>query len=652
MGMTSSLHQNTIPDSQLTTWSLQAGTNSAVEIVPADDEQSTQINSEHVWTSLQHDQLFDFADLEFNDSFFIDNDNMEFAPPTNLRSLANTPADQRSQDVDTHVLPFINATNIDLQKQKSPDFSDLILSPLDSLQNFEEISNQEGDVLQSHEGVQGADASAPVHPNQRVDASRDQNVLHEQPSSLSDSAETIKHLFDRHLYDLLSIEDDQTTNPWRVHVWPMADNCPALHHALAAMTYSYTSKLQPQNGAAGLEHLKSSLRALAQDQNNTSLPLETSLATRLALSFVEPGDEQQPSSAVEHARDSGRLIRAAFVKHQTTRMEGEELDRLRFLARIWMYKDVMTRLTTSYEGDCLDLESMTTCVHLDPLPLEQQLDPLMGCAITLFPLLGRLADIIKSVRRRTEKHNSPFMISKGADLRLAIEGWTPSFDPDQSGGLTSHTSDIIQTAEAYRWAALLLLRQAIPELPWVQSFWEMAEKVSIYLATTPVTSRTMIVQTFPLMAIAGEAFEEEDRNWVRQRWDAMFKRMPLARLDRCKKVTEEVWRRRDAFEAKCGACPSCGAFRLSSPGTSPTVLTMAAPVVPVTSSNHLEGGNRRCRCSATTRITAPASGFPDSLAFKKGIDNITRAGNLHYTVRGDLHWLGVMKDWKWEVPLG
>lgn len=621
-------------------------------IFPADDVQSTQVDSGHVWTSLQHGQLFDFADLEFHDGFFIDNDNTEFALPTNLSSLADTPAAHQLQDVDLDGLPSIKATNTDSQKEKSPDFSDLIFSPLDSLQNLQEVSNQDADVPQSHGGMQRADTSDPAQPEQRVNQPRNQNILPEQPPSLSDSAETVKHLFDNYLYDVLSVEDDQTTNrtmnPWQVHVWPMADNCPALYHALAAMAYSYTSKSQPQFRGAGLEHCDSSLQALAQGKDNMTMPLEASLAARLALGFVGTWDDQHFSSGIEHLRTAGRLIRDALNKHQTARLEGEELDRLSFLARTWMYKDVTTRLANSYDGDSLDLEFMTTCIHLDPLPLEQQLDPLMGCAITLFPLLGRLADMIKCVRRRTEKHNSPFMISKGTELRVAIEGWTPSYDPDRSGGLTSHTSDIIQTAEAYRWAALLLLRQAIPELPWVQSFWEMAEKVSIYLATTPVTSRTMVVQTFPLMAIAGEAFEEEDRNWVRQRWDAMSKRMPLPSLDRCKRVTEEVWRRRDAFEAKCGACPSCGAFRLSSPGTSPSMDTMAATVGPVASSNHLEGGNRRCRCSATTKITAAGSGFPDSLAFKKGIDNITRAGNLHYTVRGDLHWLGVMKDWKWE----
>ncbi|KAK4934908.1 hypothetical protein LTR10_023941 [Elasticomyces elasticus] len=622
-----------------------------VEIVPAHDAPTTQLHSEHVWTSLPHGQLFDFTDVEFTDGFFIDDGNMEFTVPTDLGSIANTSSGQPSQIVHNFAHSSINAASIDLQNQGSPDFSDLVFSPLDPLQSFENIGNKAGDAPQPFETLQAADAPAPSHSDQN-NAPGIQKGLHQQPSSLSDTPETVKHIFDNQLYDVLSIQDDQTTNPWQVHVWPMADNCPALYHALAAMAYSYTSKSQPQLRAAGLEHYNSSLQALVQGKDNTSMSLDGSVAARLALSYVDFWDDEQASSGIEHVRVAEGLLREAIDKYKTTRLTGEEMDRLNFLARTWVYKAVMTRLTTPYEGGSVDLESMEAYIQLDPLPLEQQLDPLMGCAITLFPLLERLADIVKSVRRRTERHNSAFLISKGAELRMKIEGWSPSFDPDRSGGFTSHNSDIIQTAEAYRWAALLLLRQAIPELPWVHSFWEHAEKVSIYLATTPVTSRTMLVQTFPLMAIAGEAFDVEDRDWVRQRWAAMSKRMPIARLDRCRRVTEEVWRRRDAFEAKCGACPSCGAFRLASPGTSPTADTMAATTVPFASSNHIEGGSRRCRCSATTTITAGASGFPDSLAFKKGIDNITRGGNLHYTVRGDLHWLRVMKDWGWEVMLG
>ncbi|EXJ72895.1 uncharacterized protein A1O5_04043 [Cladophialophora psammophila CBS 110553] len=531
---------------------------------------------ERSWPSFQHGRLFDFTDVDFDVNSFVDDGNISFNVPTDLSSLANTSSNHLLEDNEIHVVSSINATNTDLPKEKSPNLSDLIISPNYTLQYFEEIENERKSVPQLSETLQSSIASTPGQPSQRADDPENLNVLHKEPVPWSDTPEMVKQLFDNHLWNVLSIKDDRTTNPWRIYVWPIA----------------------------------------------------------------------------------GRLVRDALDKHRTTRLTGNEMYRLNFLARTWMYKDVMIRLTTSDDDESVDLETMTACTQLYPLPEEQQLDPLLGCATTLFPLIGRLTDIIKSVRRRTEKHNSPSIISKGAELRMAIEGWSPSFDPQRPEGLsTPHISDVIQTAEAHRWAALLLLRQAVPELPWAHSIWELAEKVSIYLATTPVTSRTMIIQTFPLMAIGGEAFDQEDRNWVCERWDFMSKRMPLARLDKCKRVTKEVWRRRDVFEAQSGTCPSCGAYRLtSSSRISPTMDTTTALIdtadLSVASSlKKSEEGSRRCQCStaAATRITtAPASNFPDSLAFKKGVDNITRAGNLHYTVRGDLHRLEVMKDWNWE----
>lgn len=639
-------YKDATPHDQTPTSPLQADMSLAVGMARANNTSSALFHLERIWPSSPQGQLFDFTNVDFNADFFLDAGNMDFNVRTDSASFANSPSLQSPEDVGNHVVSSIRATNTDLQKETSPDFSDLAILPDPMLQDFGDIGNDGGGGPQSSEGLQSVGAVG--QPTQRANEAGDHNVIHKQPSSMSDTPETVKHLFDSHLCNVLSIKDDQTTNPWRIYVWPLADKCPALYHALAAMTYFYMSNSSPQFHASGLKNFRASQHAFAQGDDKTNMSLEASLAGRLALGFAEAWDDQQVSPGIEHVRIAGRLVRDAFDKYQTTRLTGHELDRLNFLIRTWMYKDIMIRLTTSCGRESVDLESMTAYIQLDPLPVEQQLDPLLGCAITLFPLIGRLTDIIKSVRRRTQKHNSPSIISKGAEIRMAIEGWSPSFDPQQSGGLTSHVSDVIQTAEAYRWAALLLLRQAVPELPWAHSIWELAEKVSIYLATTPVTSRTMIVQTFPLMAVGGEAFDEEDRNWVRQRWGSMFHRMPLARLDKCKRVTEEIWRRRDAFEAQCGACPSCGAYRLGSSGISPARDVLTASGMSAGSSKSFQEGSHRCRCGVATRITPRTTNFPDSLAFKKGVDNITRAGNLHYTVRGDLRWLEVLKDWNWQ----
>ncbi|KIW29040.1 hypothetical protein, variant [Cladophialophora immunda] len=645
-------NKDTTPDDQITTSPFQAETSLSDGITRVSNARALQAHEESLWQSLPHDQLFDFDDVDFSVDFFLGDDTINLSVPTDLSSHANTPSRQLLERIDSHVPSSTDATDNDPRKEKAPDLSDLIFSPRYPPQDFQELENHVGGVPHSSRRLQSA--TLPVYGlvGQHHHNPENDDVLRNRHLSFSDTPQAVKQLFDKHLCNVLSIKDDPTTNPWAIHVWPLAGRCPALYHALAAMTYLYLGNAHPEFNAAGSKNFHASLQAFEQGEDNTNAAVEAFLAGRLALGFAEAWDDQSASTGIEHIKIAGRLLRDALNKHQTTRQVGDNLDRLIFLARTWMYKDVMLRFTASDYGESAEIDLMTAYIRLDPLPVEQQLDPLLGCAITLFPLIAGLTDIIRSVRRRTEKHNSPSTISKGAELWTAIEDWSPSFDPQRSANVPSHISDIIQTAEAYRWAALLLLRHAVPELPWALSFWELAEKVLIYLATTPVTSRAMIIQTFPLMAIGGEAFDEEDRNWICQRWDAMAKRVPLSRLDKCKQVTKEVWRRKDEFEAQRGACPSCGAYRPRSTGISSPLDTLPVTDVSAASSKDSEVGSRRCQCSAVKSITAPASNFPDSLAFRKGIDNITRAGNLHYTVRGELHWLKVMENWKWEVVLG
>ncbi|KIW79378.1 hypothetical protein Z517_05990 [Fonsecaea pedrosoi CBS 271.37] len=621
----------------VTTPPLQAEASMAQGIASTNSASSARTREEPLWQSLPQDQLFDFGDVDFSVDFFLGEGNIDLNVPSDLGSPTNTSPGPSLEMTDSHLSSSRHGIDLDMRKEKAPDLSDLIISPPYIPRDFEGQSGTAADSSQL---------------SLRRGNIEDNPVLRERPSPFSDTPKTVKQLFDRHLCDALSIKDDPFTNPWRLYIWPLADECPALYHALAAMTYLYLSNARPEFSGAGSKNFHASLEALARDQNKPDTSLEASIAARLALGFAEAWDDQAASPGVEHIKTAGTLLRGAFDKDRITRLTSDELDRLNFLARTWVYKVVMTGLTTSDDGEFLDVESITRYIELDRLPVEQQLDPLLGCAITLFPLIARLTNIIKAVRRRTEKHNSPSIISRGAELWTAIEDWSPSFDPQQSENPPSHVSDIIQTAEAYRWTALLLLRHAVPELPWAHSMLELAEKVLIYLATTPVTSRTMVIQIFPLMAIGGETFDEEDRNWVCQRWDAMAKRMPISRLDKCLKVTKEVWRRKDTFEAQRGACPSCGAYRPRSTGTGSPMDTLTDTDLSVASSKKSEEGSRRCRCNAVKLNNTPSSSFPDSLAFKKGIDNITRAGNLHYTVRGELHWLKVMEDWKWQVVLG
>jgi hypothetical protein len=463
----------------------------------------------------------------------------------------------------------------------------------------------------------------------------------QHPQPLEDTPEAIKHLFDQYIYRRLSIKGNEDTNPWQTVVWPLSQANPALYHALAAMTCFHLSREDPRRRDPALQHFKCSTEALAGFTSDESVPLEAALATRLALGFAEAWDSQLNSSGIVHIHAAQPLVQQAISRHQSSQLTPTEQNSLGILANTWMYMDVMARFGRASTLSSTDEELMSACNQLYAGNADHNMDPLLGCASTLFPFLGRLVDIISHALNASNGNNSLDDISRATELRVTFEHWSPTIQIETSDEDKSCVADSIQTAEAYRWAALLLLRQTVPEVPWAHSQLELAQKTLVYLATIPRDSRSTMLQVFPLMVAGVEIMEEDNRNWIRRRWDHMSKVLNMVVAERCQKLLEEVWGRRDDFEERHG-------IRLSqrTPGAAPDTNEHHSPL------NELSRGfskaGHESRANANLKLSSTTTDFPDSMAFKRGIDPVTRAGHPEYTVRGQLHFLAVMKDWNWE----
>jgi hypothetical protein len=219
--------------------------------------------------------------------------------------------------------------------------------------------------------------------------------------------------------------------------------------------------------------------------------------------------------------------------------------------------------------------------------------------------------------RKTES-NSVSLISQAIELKQLVEQWEPPdwFEPPEDP--TSEVQHSIQTAHAYRWATLLYLHQAVPEMP-SEPTTELAKRVLILLATVPPSSRTLIIQMFPLLVAGCEAEQEEDRNWVLNRWSAIQCRLMLGSIDRCIEVVREVWARRDASEARKQQEQLGRAGRSNNGG-------------------QISGKDR---AFYTGRGPVPSS---------RRSSAVSPLENIEYdrTVRGRLHWVHVMQEWNWE----
>ena len=458
-----------------------------------------------------------------------------------------------------------------------------------------------------------------------------------------DEREKITMLFLKTTCHNLTIEEDSDKNPWKTVIWPMAQQYPALYHALAALTCFHTSKAQPQLRIDGQRHLHTSAHLLSVGINKSEIPLDAALAATLALGFAETWDSKSAATGMTHITGAGILLQQMLQNQITGAYTQEEEARLEFLYNTWTYMDVIARFT------CLDLcppvpESLVaaTIGRLDFS--TSKVDPLMGYATSFFPTMRRVADLICQIRVKNAPRNSPGIIAKALELKRNIEDWVPPIDLETIEDHSQLMTDAIQTAEAYRWSTLSLLYQAVPELPNLTSYGELAQKILVYLATIPLSSPTIIVHILPLIIAGNDAVEEEDRDFVRDRWKAMSKRLATGIVERALEITEEVWKRRDDF------LPTRGVIRV------PEDAVQTEGISPTDNMNYGIGSGAGSPSSGgypTTAIQArpqsrKVNTFPISAAFKKGVDSITRSGSIEYTVRGSLHWLGVMKDWQWQ----
>ncbi|KAF3941679.1 hypothetical protein ABW19_dt0209037 [Dactylella cylindrospora] len=465
--------------------------------------------------------------------------------------------------------------------------------------------------------------------------------------------------FDKQTCGIMSIKDGPTENPWRTLIWPMATEIPALRHAIYSMTAFHMSHSRPEMRVEGMEHMKASLRHLATSLNSGDILPEAALATTLALAFAEEWD-RHISTGIEHLRGAKVLVNQALIRYQDKPINSVEMRRLRFLFNVWVYLDVLARLTSLSDDESHSIESISPLLSA-PMMISSEIDPLMGCATTLFPLIGKCASLAKRVRKL--KKNSVTIISQALELKTAIENWQPDAIYEPIEDQTSNIDHCIQTAEAYRWATLLYLHQAVPEIPSPSSH-ELAEKVMCTIASIPTTSRTCIVHPFPLLAAGCEAVGHEEREWVEKRWSDLMQRLWIGNIDRAWDIVREIWNRRDNYISERQNAKLVAEMdyalrsQLSSAGSTPAASGMEDPTMYLdfqklndelsgspNQSDMMWGGS----VAGDVRRSSPAEGLSTNSKVK-GLE--MDEWDYETSIRGRLSWVGLCAEWHWEILIG
>lgn len=547
----------------------------------------------------------------------------EFNPPT----IFNTPETELSGfifssaelDSISHCLP----TDLDQAAMNMPSSQPSFTSMLE-----EDADDVENIIRQSEPGFQLWPVKDTPPPTTHVDVSSDLSMttmLFQEPEPAPGSEESLIVRFDRLTCGILSVKDGVTENPWRNLIWPMARESSALYHAVISMAAFHSSKDNPDLRVFGMEHMRRSINFMVQGMGQ--MQTDAALATTLSLAFAETWD-QQTSTGIQHLKGARALMQQTLRTRARRHPPSEELGRIRFLYNTWLYMDVIARITSMDETETEELGDPRFAIPEDGV---HDVDPLMGCATTLFPLMGHVANLVQRIRKSDK--NSFAIISQARELKNAIDRWVlpNQFNPPEDP--QSELQDSIQTAYAYRWAILLYLHQAAPEIPSPSSS-VLANNTLKLLATVPLSSRTNILHIFPLFVASCEFEDEEDREWIMQRWVAMQNRLRIGNIDRCVEVIREVWRRRDAAKAE--------RLRLRSRPGSRKGSMVAHAVHPSKSGNVYGASTDSNQALGGLYSTSPTHKRQGSIV------PIVEELDFEQTVRGSHHWVGVMRDWNWE----
>lgn len=529
--------------------------------------------------------------------------------------------------------------------------------PMD--QDIEEIPRD----LSQHHWTMRPSSPAPSDSSTDSTESSKELALYAHPQLSMTSPEMLTRRFDRETCGILSVKDGPTENPWRTLIWPLARDCPALYHAMLSMTSFHQSRDSPALRISGIDHMHTAVHALASSIDR--MRVDAAISTTIALAFSESWD-QHISTGINHIKGARILIDRALVLHNQSPVRGEEFTRLKFLCNSWLYIDVIARLTSAESDDSSDYDSVLDSLHMTDSN-DASIDPLMGCAQTLFPIIGRVANLVRKVRRVDS--NSPAIISQAVELKHELEKWMPPSYIEDPEDETTSPHDSIKTATAYQYATLLYLHQAVPEIPSLPSA-KLAQKIVRELATVDYRSRSTIVHIYPLISAGCELVDPADREWICQRWHLTATRMKIGIIEKCLEVTKEVWNRRDAYAAETtlepditdsiySATPSLKRHYSSVSDTEDMGdfgwLEPAAKTRAVDPMSDIEAVGEFCWLDAASPRQRPLESLrrvPVQSEMSGGLRRSEVLGTeslpYEFTVKGRLHWLGVMKDWNWE----
>ena len=370
-----------------------------------------------------------------------------------------------------------------------------------------------------------------------------------------DSHEVLFSRFREQICPMLSFTVGQN-NLWQTWILPLTRSSESLPHAISAITALHASTLTAnvQLYIHGEASIIESFRILNRELSRPKFEI-SALATILLLASWarwNGGFGQWKT----HLNGAFAVLQKISSPRQYIEWKSSfaNIHRFLLLASTFLHMDALSDLvqsTISGENPRSD-PKFRELIRRSPLILRSRvwclpLDRWSFGFLIPVEFIYLAADLCYEVRMATITSD---VITKAETLKREVEQFS------RGSMLTAtevvHPSDLdkqcaVHTAEAYRYATLLFLHQVMPDIFGMTSSQYLARATVNHLSRSPPSPSVIFTQIYPLFVAGCEASTKQEQEWVKERWAVMAARMRVTNVDNCWKITQEVWRRRDAY---------------------------------------------------------------------------------------------------------
>ncbi|KAG7695448.1 hypothetical protein KL915_002838 [Ogataea haglerorum] len=326
-------------------------------------------------------------------------------------------------------------------------------------------------------------------------------------------------------------------NPWRREVVPLVDKYPIIFNLLGMIVCSHLGAKIPQIKAMGLEFKVRAYQQLSHGLAKNLFPNDICLLSCILLALDEFWDNKSRA-------DLSHLRSALYFVDRRLRSTTQD-PRFQFLLSAWQYMRVISRTTLLNPGLCFRSAYQPRLVSDG-----YAIDHILGMSQELFAILDSLMDVIELVKNVPEHAYPQNLIEKVLGLQAALVRWEPPkngmelWTPEE---VTDHEA----TAQSYRYATLILLQNAFPQVKRYLAPRELSLKVREELSTLRLSGgASVVIHVFPLFIAACEAFTTAEKDWFRTKTAAVFDAIASNNIKVLSSVMAEVWRRKSLLRAQ------------------------------------------------------------------------------------------------------